>query len=74
MSYQIGCIHFKAAENAHGTNGEVTFNFITRRRYSDTGVKGAQLDEAYIFEGIGRIGQTYLAMQNNYFVSKYIKQ
>ena len=47
-------IQFKAVESAHGINGEVTFNFTTRRRYSDTGVEGAQLDEAYIFEGIGR--------------------
>ena len=40
-------IQFKAVENAHGTNGEVTFNFITRTRKSDAGIMGAQLDEAY---------------------------
>ena len=48
-------IHFKAVEkNAHGANGEVTFNFITRRRKLDTGIIGARFDEAYIFEGTGR--------------------
>ena len=58
-----GRIMFKATENAHGSNGEVVFNFITRRRKNDSVVEGAQLDDSFMFEGLSRA-----QMRNHLFV------
>ena len=38
-------LQFKATQNCRGSNGEVTLNFITRRRYSDKVITGDGVEE-----------------------------
>jgi len=47
-------LQFKATQNCRGSNGEVTLNFITRRRYSDKVIAGDGVEECFLFAGTSR--------------------
>ena len=47
---QDGRMRVKAAQNAHGSNAEVSLWFLVRRRRLDAGYRGEQTYNAYLFE------------------------
>jgi hypothetical protein len=47
---QEGRVQCKAAQNAHGSNAEVSLWFLVRRRRQDAGYRGEQTFGAYLFE------------------------
>ena len=47
---QEGRVQCKAAQNAHGSNAEVSLWFLVRRRRLDAGYRGEQTQGAYLFE------------------------
>ena len=56
MAYDLGLwrkagrMQVKAAQNAHGSNAEVSLWFLVRRRKLDAGYRGEQTYNAYLFE------------------------
>ena len=47
-------IQFKVKQDAHGSNGEVTFNFVTGRQKQDWSWAGDEINQAFLLEGLTR--------------------
>ena len=47
-------IQFKVKQDAHGSNGEVTFNFVTGRQKKDWSWAGDEINQAFLLEGLTR--------------------